>query len=95
MLKTLDKIQRAKVFKNLNHQFIFLIKKMRNGYQNCSNLVKQIWKDTTIAKDAITSIIKRFGLYVNVNKEKRVFYNKMLIAIDKYWQNIRFYKRFY
>lgn len=70
--------------KNLGYQFIFLAKMMRNRYKQFFNLVKHIWKDVSIAKDTITGIIKRFRSHINVNKEKNVFYNKILVTIDKY-----------
>ena len=95
MLGIPDDTQRVKVANNLGHQFIFLTKKMGDGYQQFSDLVKCIWKETGMAKNTMTSIIIRLCPHNTANKEKSVFYSKTLAAINKYWPDRRLYKRFY
>ena len=90
-----DDTQRAKVAENLGYQFILLAEKMGDGYQQFSDLVKRTGKETGIAKDTMTGIITRLRPHITANKEKNVFRNKTLAAIDKYWPGMRFYKRFY
>ena len=48
-----------------------------------------------MAKDTMTGIIMRHWPHITANKEKSVFHNKTLAAIDKYWPGIGFYERFY
>ena len=95
MLGILDETRKAKVVKDLSHQFIFLAEKMRDGYQQFSDLVKRSSKKTGMAKNTMTGIITRLCLFITVNKEKGVFCSKTLVAIDKYWSDMGFYKRFY
>ena len=84
MLDIPDDTQRAKVAKDLGHQFILLAEKMRDGYQQFSDLVKHTWKETGIAKNIMTDIIIRLRPHITINKEKNVFSSKTLVAINKY-----------
>ena len=95
MLGISDDTRKAKVTEDLGHQFIFLAEKMGDGYQQFSNLITRTWKKTGMAKDTMTSIITRLCPHITANKEKGVFCNKTLAAIDKYWPGIGFYERFY
>ena len=90
-----DNPQRAELAKDLGHQFIFLAKKMGDGYQQFFDLVKCTWKETGMAKDIMTGIITRLCPHITANKKKGVFCSKILAAIDKYWPGVGFYKRFY
>ena len=79
-----DRIQKAEVAKNLGHQFIFLVEKMGDEYQQFFDLVKRPWKKTGRAKDTMTSIITRLRFHINTNEKKSVFRIKVLVAFDKY-----------
>lgn len=84
MLGISDETQKAEMTRNFGQQFIFLVKKIGDEYQQFSDLVKYTWKETSIAKDTMTNIIMRLRPYITASKKNGVFYSKILVAIDKY-----------
>lgn len=80
--------------KDLGHQFLLLSRKMRDGYQTFSNLIKSTWKLTGKAKDTMVGIIANLRPHITVNKGKSENRASTLKALEKHWGRA-YYERFY
>lgn len=94
MLGISDNKREAEVAEDLGHQFVFLAKKMGDGYQTFANLVKSTWKSTSIARDTMAGIVASLRPHIIANKRKSENRASTLEALEKHWGRV-YYEQFY
>lgn len=91
MLEIPNNKRQAKLAKDHEHQFVFLLGKMGNNYQTFANQIKSTWKSTGMARDTMASIVASLQPHI-IAKSKNCM--STLEALEKHWGRA-YYKQFY